>query len=195
MNCPNCGRKIADTMPICPFCGQKIGLLDAGSEQMHSSAARLFNRQANDKKTEEKKEEPKKVIQEAKKEVESPKSPENKGNHSPTLKVDGLKKEEPTKSPVAKSADEMSEPKKIDEDTAATPLTEQEENGEDIDVTNDEVSSEINNDFNPNADGYYDDVVPAMAEQINKLPVENMMRIGIIVATLVVIGIILFIAK
>lgn len=158
MNCPNCGRKIADTMPICPFCGQKIGLLDAGSEQMHSSAARLFNRQANDKKTEE-------------------------------------KKEEPTKSPAAKSADEMSEPKKIDEDTAATPLTEQEENGEDIDVTNDEVSSEINNDFNPNADGYYDDVVPAMAEQINKLPVENMMRIGIIVATLVVIGIILFIAK
>ena len=31
--------------------------------------------------------------------------------------------------------------------------------------------------FDANADGYYDDVIPELAEQINRLPTENVLRI------------------
>ncbi len=194
MNCPNCGRKIADTMPICPFCGHKIGLMEAGSEQMHSSAAKLFNRQTNDKKAEEKKEEKQDAVQNKTVEAKSSKGTETKVVYSPTLKVDELKKQEEVKPPVAEVTEEKTTPSVTDKDTDA-PVTEQEELAENTVSNDNDMSDEINNDYNPNADGYYDDVVPAMAEQINKLPVENMMRIGIVVVTLIVIGLILFIGK
>ena len=45
--------------------------------------------------------------------------------------------------------------------------------------------------WNPNADGYYDDVLPLISEQINKLPVENIMRIVLTVAAVAIIVLIL----
>ena len=65
----------------------------------------------------------------------------------------------------------------------------QDTDDEGIDENTDKTVSEYSNEekFDPNADGYYNDVLPVIAQEINKLPVENVLRI--VFTVIFVIGI------
>ena len=88
-----------------------------------------------------------------------------------------VKEPEAQPAPVEKKVEVSAEPEQdYDEDEAA----------------DDYIEEEGGYTYDPNHDGYYDRVMPIMAEAVNKAPWENKVKIGIIVLVVVAIAVILY---
>lgn len=105
---------------------------------------------------------------------------------------DFTEKKSESKSKEKKKLSLFGKKKRKKEDVKAEDGDEDFENVEEtVRIVTDQMDDEISTDgrYDPNADGYYNDVLPVIAQEINKLPVENMLRI--LFTVIFVIGIII----
>ena len=189
--CPKCSRVIPDTGGICPFCGNRIRSQErrvnsifaksspdaVKKEESLPETSALKKPELSDSRTGEESaikksgaEEEKSILPKSEKEdrrEESqalPPPPEKSGS------LNGTESKAPGSSPESLPRTETAEEESKASKEPDTPDSEEDEYY-----------------FDTNSDGYYDDVLPIMAEQINRLPAENVLRIVLTIAFALII--------
>ena len=200
MICPKCNKKISDKIPRCPFCGALVN-------GTGSAAAPLAQKIKKASTVEPKKEPapapaetkvPKEKSEASQPSESEQKKPEvNAVKNEPAPAAAAVKPSEeinePIVAPKASETVHFSEEDEEPEETAAPAQSKKMAASPEIPVmdaekgyvTDEEVppgdgKNEGNMDggeYDYNYDGYYDDVLPVIAKEINKLPVENVLRI------------------
>ena len=156
--CPKCNHLIPDTGGICPFCGMRL------KKQESNTQRNILKPVRKQERVEEKSTEP--VRAEEDRRVEEPAArpvPEEPVEHKEKVE------------PVIPHSKPHPEPPIMEEDRIEE---------ESMDKS---LIEEPDYSFDTNADGYYDDVLPIMAEEINKLPRENILRIVLTIVFIILI--------